>query len=59
MTYRISDLEALGDPRLPDRPTLQVTVRLQDGTSATVGVPAGASTGSRGAVERRDGEASR
>ncbi|HUB37362.1 MAG TPA: phosphopyruvate hydratase [Streptosporangiaceae bacterium] len=41
------------------RPTVQVTVALADGTVAVAGVPSGASTGSREAVERRDREAGR
>jgi enolase len=41
------------------RPTLSVTVRLTDGTVATAGVPSGASTGTREAVELRDGDQSR
>ena len=38
-------------------PTLAVTVTLGDGTIARAGVPSGASTGSREAVELRDGDA--
>jgi len=41
------------------RPTLAVTITLDDGTTARAGVPSGASTGSREAVERRDGDPSR
>jgi len=41
------------------RPTVQVTVELADGTVAVAGVPSGASTGSREAVERRDGDVAR
>jgi enolase len=40
-------------------PTLAVTVTLADGTTARAGVPSGASTGSREAVELRDGDKSR
>ncbi|MDE1171707.1 MAG: phosphopyruvate hydratase [Verrucomicrobium sp.] len=36
-------------------PTLSVTVTLDDGTTANAAVPSGASTGSREAVELRDG----
>jgi enolase len=36
-----------------------VSVRLADGTTARAGVPSGASTGSREAVERRDGDPAR
>ncbi|MGD0380362.1 MAG: phosphopyruvate hydratase [Acidimicrobiales bacterium] len=40
-------------------PTLAVTVTLGDGTVARAGVPSGASTGSREAVELRDGDVAR
>ena len=40
-------------------PTLAVTVTLSDGTTARAGVPSGASTGSREAVELRDGDSAR
>ncbi|MGO9582545.1 MAG: phosphopyruvate hydratase [Acidimicrobiales bacterium] len=40
-------------------PTLAVTVTLSDGTAARAGVPSGASTGSREAVELRDGDPAR
>jgi enolase len=52
----VSALEIL-DSR--GRPTLQVSVTLAGGTAAVAGVPSGASTGSREAVERRDHDASR
>jgi enolase len=38
------------------RPTLAVTLTLSDGTIARAGVPSGASTGTREAVELRDGD---
>lgn len=41
------------------RPTLAVTVALADGTVARAGVPSGASTGTREAVELRDGDPAR
>jgi enolase len=41
------------------RPTLAVTLSLSDGTTARAGVPSGASTGSREAVELRDGDRGR
>ena len=41
------------------RPTLAVTVTCSDGRQARAGVPAGASTGSREAVELRDGDPTR
>jgi enolase len=40
-------------------PTLAVTLSLADGTTARAGVPSGASTGSREAVELRDGDPAR
>src|SRR3989344_3240007 len=46
-------LDSRGDP------TVEVTVRLSDGTTATAGVPSGASTGKYEAFELRDGDASR
>jgi enolase len=52
----VSALEIL-DSR--GRPTLQATVTLAGGTTGVAGVPSGASTGSREAVERRDGDGGR
>ena len=46
-------LDSRGDP------TVEVTVRLSDGTTATAGVPSGASTGKYEAFELRDGDAAR
>ncbi|NIA04712.1 MAG: phosphopyruvate hydratase, partial [Proteobacteria bacterium] len=40
-------------------PTVEVDCELMDGTRARAAVPAGASTGSREAVELRDGDSSR
>ncbi|MCC7106850.1 MAG: phosphopyruvate hydratase, partial [Chloroflexi bacterium] len=40
-------------------PTVAVTVHLDDGTTGWAGVPSGASTGSREAVELRDGDPGR
>jgi len=59
MTFDVADLSALEILDSRGRPTLAVTVRLGDGTTAQAGVPSGASTGSREAVERRDGDKSR
>jgi len=53
---KLSAIEIL-DSR--SRPTLQVFIELADGTRATAGVPSGASTGSREAVELRDGDPAR
>lgn len=53
---RINALEVL-DSR--GNPTVQVTVTLSDGAKGTACVPSGASTGSREALELRDGDKSR
>ncbi|HMD93879.1 MAG TPA: phosphopyruvate hydratase [Trebonia sp.] len=58
-TFNVTDLSALEILDSRGRPTLAVTVRLADGTTARAGVPSGASTGSREAVELRDGDKSR
>lgn len=52
----VSALEIL-DSR--GRPTVQVSVSLADGSTGTAGIPSGASTGSREAVELRDGDTAR
>ena len=57
--FNVADLSALEILDSRGRPTLAVTVRLADGTTARAGVPSGASTGSREAVERRDGDPAR
>jgi enolase len=54
--FDVTDLSALEILDSRGRPTLAVTVRLADGTAAGARVPSGASTGSREAVERRDGD---
>jgi len=59
MTFMVSELTALEILDSRARPTLAVTVRLADGATARAGVPSGASTGSREAVELRDGDKSR
>jgi Enolase, N-terminal domain len=51
--YDMADLSALEILDSRGRPTLAVTVRLADGTTARAGVPSGASTGSR---HVRDGQ---
>ena len=58
-TFDVADLSALEILDSRERPTLAVTVRLADGTAARAGVPSGASTGSREAVERSDGDPER
>ena len=57
--FDVAELSALEILDSRGRPTLAVTVRLADGTAARAGVPSGASTGSREAVERRDGDPAR
>ena len=57
--YQITGVSALEILDSRGRPTVQVTVGLADGTVAVAGVPSGASTGSREAVERRDRDGSR
>ncbi len=57
--FEVVDLSALEILDSRGRPTLAVSVRLADGTTARAGVPSGASTGSREAVERRDGDPAR
>jgi enolase len=57
--FDIAELSALEILDSRGRPTLAATLRLGDGTTARAGVPSGASTGSREAVERRDGDPGR
>lgn len=55
----ISDVSALEILDSRGNPTLSVTVTLSSGVTGTAKVPSGASTGSREAVELRDGDKSR
>jgi enolase len=57
--FDIAEVSALEILDSRGRPTLAATLRLGDGTTARAGVPSGASTGSREAVERRDGDPGR
>jgi enolase len=57
--FRVEALSAVEILDSRSRPTLAVTVGLEDGVSARAGVPSGASTGTREAKELRDGDASR
>ncbi len=59
MSFEITGVAALEILDSRGRPTLQTTVTLSDGTTATAGVPSGASTGTREAVELRDGDPTR
>ena len=56
--FNVAGLSALEILDSRGRPTLAVTVRLADGTTAAP-ASSGASTGSREAVERRDGDPDR
>ncbi len=56
MAERIAAIDALEILDSRGRPTLQVRVTLESGVTAHAGVPSGASTGTREAVERRDGD---
>jgi enolase len=56
---RITDLHATEILDSRGRPTLAVLLDLSDGTRARAGVPSGASTGTREAVELRDGDPAR
>jgi enolase len=58
-SFSITDLSALEILDSRGNPTLQVDVTLTSGVTARAGVPSGASTGSREAVELRDGDAAR
>ena len=55
----ITSLDAVEILDSRGRPTLAVTVGLDNGRQARAGVPSGASTGTREAVELRDGDSSR
>jgi enolase len=59
MSFAIASVSALEILDSRARPTLAVTVTLSDGTVASAGVPSGASTGTREAVELRDGDPAR
>jgi len=58
-SFAVTELSALEVLDSRGRPTLAVTITLGDGTTARAGVPSGASTGSREAVELRDGDKTR
>ena len=59
MSSTIASLEAHEILDSRSRPTLEVTLALEDGTRACVGVPSGASTGTQEPVECRDGDPAR
>ena len=55
----ISDIHAREILDSRGNPTVEAEVTLEDGNAARAGVPSGASTGTREAVELRDGDAAR
>jgi enolase len=59
MMIRISDIRGREILDSRGNPTVEADVILEDGTSARAAVPSGASTGTREAVELRDGDTSR
>ncbi len=59
MAYTVSKVHALEILDSRGRPTLEVTVELDNGATGVAGVPSGASTGTREAVELRDGDPAR
>jgi enolase len=59
MSYDVADVHAREVLDSRGRPTLEVSLRLSSGVEATAGVPSGASTGTREAVELRDGDPKR
>lgn len=59
MPYKVSSVHALEILDSRGRPTLEVTLKLDSGATGVAGVPSGASTGSREAVELRDGDPKR
>ena len=59
MAYEVADVHALEILDSRGRPTLEVSLRLASGIEAIAGVPSGASTGTREAVELRDGDPKR
>jgi enolase len=59
MAYRVSDLHAREILDSRGHPTLEVALTLDDGALGIAGVPSGASTGKREAVELRDGDRDR
>ncbi len=59
MAYKVSNVHALEILDSRGRPTLEVTLQLDGGATGVAGVPSGASTGSREAVELRDGDSKR
>ncbi|HUB70020.1 MAG TPA: phosphopyruvate hydratase [Acidimicrobiales bacterium] len=59
MPYSVSDVHAIEILDSRGRPTLEVSLQLDGGPAGVAGVPSGASTGTREAVELRDGDQKR
>jgi len=59
MSFVVAEVSALEILDSRGRPTLSVAVTLADGSTGVAGVPSGASTGTREAVELRDGDMAR
>jgi enolase len=59
MAYMVADVHALEILDSRGRPTLEVSLQLASGPLGVAGVPSGASTGTREAVELRDGDPKR
>jgi len=59
MGHRVTGIRALEIVDSRGKPTIQVTIGLGGGAEGTAGVPSGASTGTREAVELRDAESDR
>jgi enolase len=59
MSLQIASIRAVEILDSRSRPTLAVILTTSDGTTVRAGVPSGASTGSREAVELRDGDPAR
>jgi enolase len=59
MAYEVSHVHALEILDSRGRPTLEVSLQLASGANGNAGVPSGASTGTREAVELRDGDPKR
>jgi enolase 1/2/3 len=59
MSLRIASVRAMEILDSRSRPTLAVTLTTSDGHTVRAGVPSGASTGTREAVELRDGDPNR
>jgi enolase len=59
MAYEVSHVHALEILDSRGRPTLEVSLQLASGAYGNAGVPSGASTGTREAVELRDGDPKR